>query len=172
MLTAFKQIPVAFRQDSARELFTASESGETVHWNTPLTSLACKSVKDGFDMDNMCGTSVLTPSNVSNTHCLGSNELKSYILAAELVRRFLHLHLSWPPGLTFWSGGWLGRSRRIQTVSSLQESRMSHCKIGAYMYIYTIYIYICVDAYIGIDSTLVAEDVDFLLCFDVAMCAT
>lgn len=48
---------MAFRQDSARELFTASESGETVHWNTPLTSLACKSLKDGFDMDNMCGSS-------------------------------------------------------------------------------------------------------------------
>ena len=55
MLTAFKQIPLAFRQDSARELFTASESGETVHWNTPLTSLACKSATMALTLTTCVG---------------------------------------------------------------------------------------------------------------------
>lgn len=140
MLTASSSFPLAFRQDSARELFTASESGETVHWNTPLTSLACKSLKDGFDMDNMCGSSCADCFKLFQILIVWApTNWKSYILATELVRRFLHLHLSWPPGLTFWSGGWLGRSRRIQTVSSLQESRCRTARlVRIYIYIYTL----------------------------------
>ena len=39
-------------QESARELFAASESGETVHWNTPLTPPGTNSVMVDYSSGN------------------------------------------------------------------------------------------------------------------------
>ena len=107
-----------------------------VRWNSSLEytiDVTCMQIcYHGFDIDNMCGSSVLTPSLFQILIVWAPANWKPYILATELVRKTFLTHLSRPRGLTFWSGGWLGRSRRIQTVSSLQESKMSHCKIGAY----------------------------------------
>ena len=117
--------PLAFRQDSARELFTASESGETVHWNTPLTSLACKSFKDGFDMDNMCGSSCADCFNMFQIlilHCLGSNELKILHLSHRTRKTFLTLTFVMASRLDFLER-WMARQKSTNS-NGIQFARV------------------------------------------------
>ena len=113
--------------------------------------IICKSLKDGFDMDNMCGSSVLTPStsNVSTTHCLGSNELKILHLSHRTRKTFLTLTFVMASRLDFLER-WMARQKSTNS-NGIQFARVKDVTLQDWCVYNRIYIYIhihCAKKYI------------------------